>query len=155
VICRPSIVAGALREPFPGWTDTIAAAGGITLMVGLGVITFIEAKMDNHFDVVPVDIVTNGIIITAAYAAREKGCLHIYNQGTSQINPLSMTMYAENILHYFRYFSFNRRVFPVNVQFVKSRLEYKIKSTLFEALPVQLAELAAKLPYVGSKSMQD
>ena len=34
VIIRPTIVAGALKEPFPGWTDTLAAAGGLTLLIG-------------------------------------------------------------------------------------------------------------------------
>ena len=41
VISRPTIVAGALKDPFPGWTDTIAAAGGLTLMVGIGIINYL------------------------------------------------------------------------------------------------------------------
>ena len=136
VICRPTIVAGALKDPFPGWTDTIAAAGGLTLMVGVGIINFIPARCDNNFDVVPVDIVSNGIIITSAYAARENGCLHIYNQGTSQINPVTMSAYKENILQYFKFFSFNRKVFPVKVQFIRNELEYKIKTKLFKDIPI-------------------
>ena len=29
VICRPSIIASSLYDPFPGWTDSMSAAGGV------------------------------------------------------------------------------------------------------------------------------
>lgn len=40
-LLRPSIIASSLNEPFPGWTDSLAAAGGISLLVGLGLVNFI------------------------------------------------------------------------------------------------------------------
>ena len=66
-----------------------------------------------------------------------------------------MSSYRDHILHYFKYFSFNRKVFPVNVQFIRSKLEYKIKTTVFKDIPIQMAEYASKLPYIGTKSFQD
>ena len=68
VLLRPSIIASGIREPVPGWTDSISAAGGISLLVGLGLINYINAVGYNHFDVVPVDIVCNSIIITTAHS---------------------------------------------------------------------------------------
>lgn len=68
VLLRPSIIASGLREPVPGWTDSISAAGGISLLIGLGLINYINAIGSNHFDVVPVDIVCNSIIITTAHS---------------------------------------------------------------------------------------
>ena len=41
VLFRPSIIASSAREPFPGWTDSLSAAGGLSLMCSLGLINFI------------------------------------------------------------------------------------------------------------------
>ena len=43
VLLRPSIIASSLESPFPGWTDSLSAAGGLTLMSGLGLINYINA----------------------------------------------------------------------------------------------------------------
>ena len=39
-IVRPSIVAASLKEPFPGWTDTISALGGPIYFGGLGLLKY-------------------------------------------------------------------------------------------------------------------
>lgn len=39
---RPAIIASSLEEPFPGWTDTMSAAGGLTVLGGLGLIRYIK-----------------------------------------------------------------------------------------------------------------
>ena len=69
VIFRPSIIAASSKEPFEGWTDSTAAAGGISLMICLGVITQIDETGESKADIIPVDIVSNGIIITTAHCA--------------------------------------------------------------------------------------
>ena len=70
VIFRPSIIAASSKEPFEGWTDSTAAAGGISLMIGLGVITTIDETGESKADVIPVDIVSNGIIISTAHCGQ-------------------------------------------------------------------------------------
>ena len=69
VIFRPSIIASSAKEPFEGWTDSTAAAGGISLMICLGVITQIDETGESRADIIPVDIVANGVIITTAHCA--------------------------------------------------------------------------------------
>lgn len=69
VIFRPSIIACSLNEPFPGWTDSLSAAGGLTMMIGLGLCNYFNIKGENSFDIIAVDIVSNGIIVTSANAA--------------------------------------------------------------------------------------
>ena len=71
-LVRPAIIASSLREPFPGWTDSLSAAGGISLMTGLGLINYLKARGDNKFDIIPVDIVTNQIITATAYGSLTK-----------------------------------------------------------------------------------
>lgn len=38
VLLRPSIIASAIKEPVYGWTDTLSAAGGLSLAGGIGII---------------------------------------------------------------------------------------------------------------------
>ena len=71
VIWRPTIIASALEQPFQGWTDTISAAGGITVLGTLGIIRFAYIPKPNPFDVIPVDIVTNGILVATAFHGGE------------------------------------------------------------------------------------
>ena len=42
VIWRPSIIGSGLQDPFPGWTDTLSAAGGLALLSALGLVQFIH-----------------------------------------------------------------------------------------------------------------
>jgi fatty acyl-CoA reductase len=67
VIFRPSIIACSVKEPFPGWTDSLSAAGGLTLMIGLGLCNYFNIKGDNALDVIAVDMVSNGILVTTAH----------------------------------------------------------------------------------------
>ena len=59
VIIRPSIIACADNQPFPGWTDSMAAAGGLSYLGGIGILKIVPTTGKNKFDVIPVDIVTN------------------------------------------------------------------------------------------------
>ena len=69
VISRPSIVCSSLREPYRGWSDTLAAAGSLTTLVAAGLINYLPVKdPEIKFDIIPVDIVSNSILITSAYA---------------------------------------------------------------------------------------
>jgi fatty acyl-CoA reductase len=67
LLIRPSIIVGAMRTPMPGWTDTISAAGGLSLIGGMGVINFIHGDRNNIADLIPVDIVSNMIIVGTAH----------------------------------------------------------------------------------------
>jgi nucleoside-diphosphate-sugar epimerase len=66
LIVRPSIIVGSMKLPVPGWTDTISAAGGLSLIGGIGVINYIHGHRNNIADLIPVDIVSNMIIVGTA-----------------------------------------------------------------------------------------
>lgn len=38
VIWRPSIIASAVADPFPGWTDSLSAAGGLSFLSAMGLL---------------------------------------------------------------------------------------------------------------------
>lgn len=66
LILRPSIINASYTDPFPGWTDTFSAAGGLTLAGGMGIINYIYGDGDHICDMVPVDYVSNSIIAATA-----------------------------------------------------------------------------------------
>lgn len=61
-ILRPAIIGAALKEPMPGWTDTLSAAGGIFLGAGMGICQEMHCHGGMVADVVPVDFVVNATL---------------------------------------------------------------------------------------------
>ena len=107
-LVRPAIIASSLREPFAGWTDSLSAAGGISLMTGLGLLNYLRARGDNRFDIIPVDIVTNQIITATAYGSLTKNEMKVYNSGTSKTNPITMIGYKDLMEYGFKFEKYNR-----------------------------------------------
>ena len=70
-------------------------------MTGLGLINFINARGYNRFDVIPVDIVTNSLIVTTAYSATQPRTMEVYNCGTSNVNPITMLGYKNSMIKNF------------------------------------------------------
>ena len=65
-IIRPAIIYAAYNEPFPGWTDSLAAGGFLIIMSGLGILRNLPIANTNRCDFVPVDFVSNAIILATA-----------------------------------------------------------------------------------------
>ena len=70
VLNRPSIVIGAYKEPIPGWVDSMAAGGGLCVLYGTGLLNYLLVDLNRIMDIIPVDILTNGIIVSSAYAGQ-------------------------------------------------------------------------------------
>ena len=88
---RPSIINPSYSEPFPGWTDSVAAASAVFLLSGLGVIKSGRLDLNNVGDIIPVDIVSSAIIVVTAYNMNQT-TLPILQVGTSHLNPLTWQM---------------------------------------------------------------
>lgn len=69
-IVRPSIVVASWKDPLPGWVDNINGPTGLVLAIGKGLLRSMHAVRHVKADIVPVDIVVNGMIAAAYYAAR-------------------------------------------------------------------------------------
>jgi hypothetical protein len=54
-IVRPSIIGAAIKEPFPGWVDSVSAGTAVYLLVGLGLIKEFNCNAELIGDNVPVD----------------------------------------------------------------------------------------------------
>jgi fatty acyl-CoA reductase len=66
-ILRPAIIICSYTEPHPGWTDSLAAAGALTLMYGIGLSRYIPTDHNIRADLIPVDYVSNAIILGTAF----------------------------------------------------------------------------------------
>lgn len=95
VLVRPSIIASSLEQPFQGWTDSISAAGGLTVLGSVGILQNMHIPKPNPFDIIPVDIVSNQILVTTAFHGNENEntVLKIYHSTTSSQNPITMEGY--------------------------------------------------------------
>lgn len=83
-----------MKEPIPGWTDTLSAAGGLSVANGSGVLKYVYAKADNIADLIPVDYVSNGIIVSTALLAN-KPALTIIHSNSSHSNPITWSGYMD------------------------------------------------------------
>ncbi len=89
VIFRPSVIIAAVKEPAPGWIDSLAASGAFIQSFAMGIIkyTYVNSKM--VLDIIPVDYCNNALLVLSAARAGKNG-LFVTNYGSSDVNPCSI-----------------------------------------------------------------
>ena len=88
-ILRPSIIVSAYKDPFPGWIDTLAAAGGLVMAMSLGGMHFQNGDGSIYLDFVPVDFVCSQLLVHTVVAGRSKvPKFQVVHSATSDCNPL-------------------------------------------------------------------
>ena len=70
-VVRPSIIVSCYEEPCRGWTDTLAAGGGLTFAIHIGLMHYVKTTYDCLIDLVPCDFVSNMIIANTVYTAKQ------------------------------------------------------------------------------------
>ena len=93
-------------------------------MTGLGLLNWINAGGVTRFDVIPVDIVCNSIIVATANGAKIDPIMEVYNSGTSVQNFITIKDYVKYLLDALSYHEFNKRALPVNLKLIKNKLEF-------------------------------
>lgn len=96
-----------MSEPFPGWTDTISAGGGVTFAISAGFMHYVRSKGYQVLDFIPADFVTNIIIAGAVFTAiSPENNLRVVHSTSSGKNPLVINDYCEWILRHGNYMHF-------------------------------------------------
>jgi alcohol-forming fatty acyl-CoA reductase len=116
-ILRPSIIAASDKEPFYGWTDTLSAAGGLSVAGASGVLNYINSKIDNIADIIPVDYVSNAIIVSTVMCADKPG-LTVVHSNSSHVNPVTWGNYMKYGFDYVTYQPLSTQVFKPKISFV-------------------------------------
>ena len=92
-VVRPAIVESAQTFPFPGWNEGFNTSGPIVYLLG----TWwrqLPCKTGTPFDVIPVDMVCNGLTIAGAALLRGEHA-QVYQAGTSERNCFTVERAAE------------------------------------------------------------
>jgi alcohol-forming fatty acyl-CoA reductase len=96
-ICRPSVVYGTHKQPFPGWLGS-ANNGHIGFVAGFtkGLFRTMGGDESSIMDLIPVDYVTNSIITLAWYTGTRKiEEPEVIHCTSGEINPLSFGEYCK------------------------------------------------------------
>ncbi len=71
-IVRPSIVVPAMKEPLPGWVDSLNGPAGLMMGAAKGVIRSMLVDGDLAAEIIPVDTAINAAIIIAKHIATQE-----------------------------------------------------------------------------------
>lgn len=67
--------------------DSLSAAGAISYMCAIGVIRVLPQGNNNRFDIIPLDIVTNQIIVGIPYTNTRNDEMVVMHSASSDNNP--------------------------------------------------------------------
>lgn len=90
VIARPSIVIPAWKEPIPGWVDNFNGPTGLFIAAGKGVLRSMNCNGEYFADLIPVDVVCNGLIVIAwdmATRIEKPEKIPVYNLTQMEMEP--------------------------------------------------------------------
>lgn len=92
-IVRPAVIESSVVFPFKGWNEGINTSAPFLYMASKGQVQFPGAH-DVHLDIVPVDMITSGMI-AALCELLEGTAPAVYQCGTTDTNACRMTRYLE------------------------------------------------------------
>jgi len=97
-ILRPSIIESALEEPVPGWIEGVKVADAIILAYAREKVYLFPGKRSGIIDVIPVDLVANGIMLALAEAFAVPGKRRIYQCCSGSSNPVSLGEFIDHLM---------------------------------------------------------
>ncbi|KAJ8721380.1 hypothetical protein PYW07_002155 [Mythimna separata] len=149
-IVRPSIVVSALKEPSPGWIDSWNGSTGLIVGISSGILKVAIGRGSNVTDLVPVDIVTN-LVIVAATECRKSKQLKVYNCCTGTSNPITSDEAINIIRKVALKYSLNE--FPwLFVMFTPRVFLYNLITFTLQIIPAYLIDLWCT--FTGRKATQ-
>jgi long-chain acyl-CoA synthetase len=87
-IVRPAIVESSLEFPFPGWNEGFTTSAPLVLMGGEGVKNW-PVRKDGPLEIIPVDLVAEGILIVTAAVLCGKN-KRVYHLASADQNPIML-----------------------------------------------------------------
>jgi hypothetical protein len=152
-ILRPAIINASIKEPMPGWTDTLSAAGGLSVAGGSGVLKYVYAKEDNIADLIPVDYVCNGIIASTALLAN-KPALNVVHSNSSNSNPITWSGFMNIGYRYLTKQPLSTQAFKPKAVFSDNKKYIDTMFFLTSKLPTSILDKVSKIPGIGNPKMQ-
>lgn len=97
-ILRPSIVESTLEEPVPGWVEGVKVADAVIMAYARGNVMFFPGRRRGVIDVIPADLVANGIILSLAEQLQSPGRQRIYQCCSGSSNPLRLDEFIDHVM---------------------------------------------------------
>ena len=97
-ILRPSIVESTLEEPVPGWVEGVKVADAVIMAYARGNVMFFPGRRRGVIDVIPADLVANGIILSLAEQLQSPGRQRIYQCCSGSSNPLRLDEFINHVM---------------------------------------------------------
>ncbi|KAL5583149.1 hypothetical protein UlMin_015591 [Ulmus minor] len=101
VIIRPTMITSTYKEPFPGWIEGLRTIDRVIVGYGKGTVTCFVTNPKLIFDLIPVDLVINAIIMAIVANGNQFSNNIIYHVGSSLRNPVNVSQIREFIFKYF------------------------------------------------------
>jgi fatty acyl-CoA reductase len=123
IIVRPSIIGAIWKDNLPGWTDNVNGPTGIFAGVGKGLLTNMCGSSTSKADIIPVDIVSNTLIVAAAYRANLKNVdkMPVIHCSSGTLNPLKWEKVVNYIQRFFLKFPLDQCYRVPSTHFHSSR----------------------------------
>ncbi|XP_050211168.1 alcohol-forming fatty acyl-CoA reductase-like [Mercurialis annua] len=147
LIIRPTMITSTRKQPFPGWIEGLRTVDSVIGGYAKGRVTCFVAGPNSILDVIPADMVVNGILV--AMMSREKQISEeiIYQIGSSMRNPLKFSNIHDFI---YRYFTANPLINkygnPVKIMskgiLLGSMASFRLYMALRFQLPLKVLQLA-------------
>ena len=124
----------------------------MTVLGSIGVVRHSWIAETNPFDVIPVDIVSNGILVVTAYHGGDKNSekFQVYNCSTSSQNPLTAEGYKDVGIKGTLYTQLHGQIIrPMRLPHYRSNLEFKANKFIWQDLLLHLLDAGTSLPIAG------
>ena len=96
-IVRPSVIESCWEAPKPGWIEGVKVTDAILLAYAREKVSFFPARKAGTVDIIPVDLVSNSILLSVAEAFREPNKTRIYQSCSGSQNPLGVGYYVSTV----------------------------------------------------------
>ncbi|XP_026489495.2 putative fatty acyl-CoA reductase CG5065 [Vanessa tameamea] len=148
VIIRPSVVSSSKTEPLVGWIDNWFGASALITTISKGLNRVILAHPSNCLDLIPVDYVSNLIIVAATKCKRSKD-VAVYNCSSSAENPIKVKRLSELIIED----AYKNKCYDVPLPFVyftQNKMLVFLITLILQTIPAYIGDIILLL--IGKKA---
>lgn len=139
---RPSIVVAKALPPLNGWTSNLNGPYGLSLAALLGILRIVHGDPNTTWDVIPVDVTVNGMIISACKR-------HVIDEGTAIYNSNMEKTSFNDVVRSSKYFErevpMSQSIWRPNTKSTRCKIYFQIQAIIFHLLPAILIDTVLKL----------
>lgn len=96
-VYRPAIVESTLADPVAGWVEGVKVADAIIMAYAREKVSFFPGKAKGVIDIIPADLVANGIILSTAELLIQPGKHRIYQCCSGSTNPITLEQFKDHV----------------------------------------------------------